>query len=99
MALAIRFEDLLRQYPEINYSDLARLCGVSRSRITEILNLVHLAPDLQERLLFLKPNACGRDQIHEPALRKITQIDDWNEQRRQFEARFGTRKPDEESQA
>jgi hypothetical protein len=99
MALAIRFEDLLREYPELSYSDLARLCGVSRSRITEILNLLHLAPDLQERLLFLKPNPRGRDRIHEPALRKITQIDDWNEQRRQFESMFGILKPEEENKA
>jgi hypothetical protein len=98
MALAIRFEDLLAQHPELSYSDLARLSGVCRARITEILNLLCLAPDLQERLLFLKPNSRGRDRIHEPALRKIIQIEDWSEQRRQFEAKFGSAKLDEGDQ-
>jgi hypothetical protein len=92
MAVATRFEGLLARHPELSYADLARLSGVSRSRITEIMNLLRLAPDLQERLLFLQPNPHGRDQIHEPALRKFTQIDNWNEQRRQFEALFGRAK-------
>jgi hypothetical protein len=47
MALAITFDVLL----------------VSRSRITQILNLLNLAPDLQEQLLFLEPNPFGRDPI------------------------------------
>ena len=98
MALAIRFGELLAQHPELSYTDLARLTSVSRSRITQILNLLHLAPDLQERLLFLAPNPRGRDRIHEPALRKLTQIDDWNEQRRQFEAMFGAANRDEQNQ-
>jgi hypothetical protein len=33
--------------------ELARLGHVSRTRVTQILNLLHLAPDIQERLLFL----------------------------------------------
>jgi hypothetical protein len=94
MALAIRFEGLLTQHPELSYTDLARLSGVCRSRITEILNLLHLAPDLQERLLFLEPNPHGRDQIHEPALRRLSQIYDWNEQRHQFEGIFSAAKLD-----
>jgi hypothetical protein len=89
MALAIRFEALLDQHPALSYLDLARLSGVSRSRITQIFNLLYLAPDLQERLLFLSPKLRGRDEIHEPALRKLTQIDDWQQQRLQFEAMFG----------
>jgi hypothetical protein len=40
----------------------------------------------------LQPNPGGPDQIHEPALRKLTQIDSWNEQRHHFEVLFGTSK-------
>jgi hypothetical protein len=89
MALAIRFEALIDQHPELSHVDLARLSGVSRSRITQIFNLLYLAPDLQERLIFLSPKLRGRDEIHEPALRKLTQIADWQQQRLQFEAMFG----------
>jgi len=86
MALAIKFEVLLGEVEGLSYTELARLASVSRSRITQILNLLYLAPDLQERLLFLEPNPAGRDLIHESALRRLTKIDDWQEQRRLFDA-------------
>jgi len=52
MALAIRFDDLIRRGEVRDYADLARLGHVSRARITQIMNLLNLAPDIQERLLF-----------------------------------------------
>jgi hypothetical protein len=36
-----------------NYADLARLGLVSRARITQIMNMLNLAPDIQEEILFL----------------------------------------------
>ena len=86
MALAIKFEDLLREVAGLSYTDLARLGGVSRSHITHILNLLCLAPDLQERLLFLEPSPRGPDRIHEAALRRLSQLYDWQQQRCMFEA-------------
>jgi hypothetical protein len=86
MALAIKFEDLLREVAGLTYTDLARLGGVSRSHITHILNLLCLAPDLQERLLFLEPSPRGPDRIHEAALRRLSQLYDWQQQRCMFEA-------------
>ncbi len=44
MALAIRLEGLMQEGVAKDYADLARLGGVSRSRITQILNLRNLAP-------------------------------------------------------
>ena len=85
MALAIKFESLLGDVEGLSYADLARLGGVSRSHITHILNLLHLAPDLQERLLFLEPSPRGPDRIHEAGLRRLSQLYDWQEQRREFE--------------
>jgi len=84
LALAIKFDGLLAEL-DLSYTELARLGRVSRSRITQILNLLNLAPNLQERLLFLELNRIGRDPIYEPALRRLTQIEDWEDQRRQFE--------------
>ena len=86
MALAIKFEGLLEEVEGLSYADLARLGGVSRSRITHILNLLYLAPDLQERLLFLEPRPTGPDRIHEAALRRLSHLYEWREQRRVFEA-------------
>jgi hypothetical protein len=73
------------RYPSKEALDSGSTGAMSRSRITQILNLLNLAPDLQERLLFLEPNPIGRDPIYEPALRRLSQIEDWEEQRRQFE--------------
>lgn len=54
MALAIRFEDLLRSGEVENYSELASRYGVDRGRISHIMHLRLLAPILQKRLLDLK---------------------------------------------
>ena len=52
MALAIHFEGLIRQGLVKDYADLARLGGVSRARITQIMNLLNLPPGRQEEILF-----------------------------------------------
>jgi len=57
MALAIRMEDLIRAGGIADYSELAQLGRVSRARITQIMNLLVLAPDIQERILFLSQPA------------------------------------------
>src|SRR5262249_40927 len=96
MALALKLEGLCGETKVLNYTELARLSGVSRSRITQIFNLLNLAPDLQEYLLFLQPSLQRREMIHEPALRRICQIVDWDEQRRQFDAVLKERKRQEQ---
>ncbi len=52
MALAIRFERLLADGEVHDYADLARLGHVTRARVTQIMNLLNLAPDIQEELLY-----------------------------------------------
>lgn len=47
MALAIRFDDLIRSGAITDQADLARLGHVSRARVTQIMNLLHLAPAIQ----------------------------------------------------
>src|SRR5262245_15082590 len=51
MALAIRFDELLRKGEVKDYAELARLGHVTRARVTQIMNLLNLAPDLQEQIL------------------------------------------------
>ena len=51
VALAVRFEGLLQDGTVRDYADLARLGGVSRARITQIMSLRSLAPVIQERIL------------------------------------------------
>jgi hypothetical protein len=63
MALAIRFDRLVREGVVKDYSELARLGHVTRARITQIMNLLLLAPHIQEQILFLPRTECGRDPI------------------------------------
>ena len=82
MALAIRFEALLAQDEVRDYADLARLGHVTRARVTQIMNLMNLAPDIQEEILFLPPIEAGRDTIKEWQVRPIAATPDWRKQRR-----------------
>lgn len=81
MALAIRLDGYLREGVAVDQADLARLGQVSRARVTQIMNLLHLAPDIQEAILFLPRVAEGRDPISERDLRPITAEVDWDRQR------------------
>jgi len=82
MALALRFEKLIRAGEVADYAELARLGRVSRARITQIANLLALAPSIQEELLFLAEVESGRDPIHLRQLQPITRMRDWCQQRR-----------------
>ena len=85
MALAIKLDGLVQQYPDLGASELASHGRVSRSRITQIFNLLNLAPDIQERLLFLAPQTQGREMVSEKSLRRIAGECDWERQRERFE--------------
>jgi hypothetical protein len=82
MALALRLDDLVRTGQVASYSALASLGHVTRARICQILNLLHLAPDIQEALLFLPPTLRGRDAIILADLMPIAAAFDWRKQRR-----------------
>ena len=82
MALALRLEELVRTGQVRNYTELASLGHVTRARISQILNLLHLAPDIQETLLFLPPTLRGRDAIILADLMPIAAAFDWRKQRR-----------------
>ena len=65
MAPVIRFEGLIRCGQVRDYAHLARLGYVTRARITQIMNLLYLAPDIQEVLLFWLSTTRGLDPICE----------------------------------
>jgi len=84
MALALRLEHLLKDGEVTDYADLARLGYVTRARVTQIMNLLNLALDIQEELLFLPCTVKGRDPIRERHLRPIAAVLDWRKQRRMW---------------
>ena len=82
MALAIRFDRLIKEGEIDDQADLARLGNVSRARVTQIMNLLQLAPDIQEALLFLPRTVKGRDPVRERHVRPIAAELNWRKQRR-----------------
>ena len=82
MALAIKFDGLIRDGVIRDYADLARLGHVTRARMTQVMNMLNLAPDIQEEILFLPPTTAGRDPISERALRRVTAVVRWDRQRK-----------------
>jgi hypothetical protein len=81
LALAHRMEGLLREGVVEDYVQLAALGRVTRARITQIMNLLCLAPDIQEELLFLPKTLQGRDPLVLRDLQPITRVLGWGEQR------------------
>lgn len=85
MALAIRFDGMLRDGVIESHSELATLGHVTRPRISQIMNLLNLAPDIQEAILFLPRTEHGRDPIHLRQLQPIAAAIDWRKQRKMWE--------------
>jgi hypothetical protein len=81
VALAIYMQDLLNHGEVADYAELARLGQVSRARITQVMNLLHLAPDILEEILLLPRSEGGADPIAEKKLRRIAAVPDWSRQR------------------
>jgi hypothetical protein len=72
---------LLQDGVVADQADLARLGHVSRARVTQIMNLLQLAPDIQEAILFLPRIERGREPIREHHIRPIAATLDWRRQR------------------
>lgn len=86
VALAIRLDGLIHEGAVADQAELARRGHVTRARLTQIMNLLCLAPDIQEELLFLLPSVRGRDSITEKQLRPIVTMPSWDKQRMMWRA-------------
>jgi hypothetical protein len=85
MALAIKCLGMVESGEVLDYAELARVGYVTRARMSQIMNLVNLAPDIQERILFLPPTEAGRSPLTETAVRQIACQPLWNRQRAQWQ--------------
>ena len=74
MALAFKFDCMLREGIVTDYADLARLGLVTRARMTQIMNLLNLAPNIQEQIMFLPERTEGRETVAERDLRPQDRI-------------------------
>ncbi len=80
MALAIRFDDMIRTGEASDMIELARSGHVTQPRMSQIMALNQLAPDIQEASLNL-PATKGKPEIHEKRLRPIASKLHWEDQR------------------
>ena len=89
MALAIYYEDLIRQGHVHDYAEIATLGHVTRARVTQIMNLRLLAPDIQEKVLVLPRLNSGRETVSLRELQKVALIYDWRLQREYIRTQSG----------
>ena len=81
MALAIKFQEMVDRGEVRDYADLARLGYVTRARITQIMNLLMLAPDIQEFLLGLTEATFASRVPGERTVRSTAKLVYWRDQR------------------
>lgn len=81
LALAHRCHRLIQDGTIINQSELAHYGQISTTRMTQIMWMDNLAPDIQEEILFLPNTVKGRDPIKEAEIRPIAKTLDWKHQR------------------
>jgi hypothetical protein len=84
LALALQFDDMIRRGVARDHADLARLGCISQERISQIMRLLWLAPDIQQEILTLPRTPRGRFQVGEGALRQIASKMLWCEQRQMW---------------
>jgi hypothetical protein len=85
----MRFDGLIHEGVVKDYAELARFGQVTRARLTQIMNLLNLSPDIQEEILFLAPVAGEREAVAERRVRAVAAMADWREQRRAWAAIAG----------
>ena len=82
--MAHRFERLLHEGVIKDYAALGRLGHVTRARVSQIMALLCLAPDLQEEILFWPPTVRGKDRVQLRHVLPIAAVPDWKKQRQRW---------------
>lgn len=91
MALVIRYQQLIDEAHIANRADLSQLAEVSTARLTQIMNLLLLAPDIQEEILFLPLTTARQDPLSEREMRSIVAEPCWEKQREMWRNLIGAR--------
>ena len=86
LAQAHHFQNLLDTGVVRTQMELAELTKLTTARITQIMNLLVLAPDIQEEILFMPPVAKGSAPVTERDLRPLVRTLVWSEQRERWAA-------------
>jgi len=85
---AIEWQTLLESGAATNQADIARQEGITRARVTQVMGLVRLAPQIQQHILSM-PETIRRPTITERALRPLAQVENLLDQEVQFQELVG----------
>ena len=80
LALAHEIDRQVRNGELRDLAEAARALNLTRARVTQIANLLLLAPEIQETILNLPLVTSGRDLVNERQLRPIAAEPDWQRQ-------------------
>jgi hypothetical protein len=82
LVLAYQIEQAIDQGRAKDYVDVARRLAVTRARITQLVNLLLLSPQIQATIL-IEPHRI--QHLSERQLRPITEEPDWQKQSEMFQ--------------
>ncbi len=85
LALAHHWRGLIRDGVVKDQAALARLVGVSRARVTQVMDLLYLAPDIQEEILDMKHARLSK--LRHADVTRLAAVVDWSEQHRAWRTR------------
>ncbi len=80
LALAHHVQRLIDAGRIVDRAEVARRLHWTRARVSQVMDLLLLAPDIQEEVLFLEAGS----PVTERSLRAVVRHEDWRAQRRVF---------------
>ncbi len=84
LQMAIEWQRQLDAGEVDTQAEIARRESITRARVTQVMAMLRLAPEIQEHILCMS-DTVRRPAISERALRPIAQIEDWDEQKLRFQ--------------
>ncbi len=84
---AIEWQALLESGEAANQAEIARREGITRARVTQVMGIFRLAPEIQQHILSM-PDMVHRPALTERALRPIAKIEERREQLAAFSELF-----------
>jgi hypothetical protein len=85
---AIEWRTLLESGKVASQAEIASREGVTRARVTQVMGMLHLAPEIQEKILVM-PYAIHKSLLTERVLRPIGTITNYGNQIREFHKILG----------
>ena len=85
---AIEWQALLESGKIANQAEIACMEGITCARVTQVLGMLRLAPEIQNRI-FILPKSVRPSSVTERLLRPITAITDYHDQIREFHKLLG----------